>query len=212
MRPEFWLQAWESGKRGFHMDEPHCDLCEHGPSVFETGSVLVPLCGATHDLGWLADNGFQAVGVELSPIAVGELVERYGLQAQGTRGRFEVFGNERITVLQGDFFQLEADHVGPVTGIWDRAALVAMHPDQRRDYVAVQQGLLGPGALLLNVMDYDRTRMDGPPWATGDAVVRELWPGIELVDERSMQGQGRFEVVGTVHTRLYHRGSQGSQP
>lgn len=205
MRPEFWIQAWENGRRGFHKPAPHPDLTAHAPS-FEKGTVLVPLCGATLDLGWLAERGYHAIGVELSPLAVNELSERHGLKAAGQRGAFQVVEGQGITVLQGDFFALTPADVGPVSFIWDRAALVALHPEQRADYVQLQRELKGPGGLLLNVLDYDRTKLDGPPWAVSREDVAELWGELELLDATTSPAEGRFAAVLDTMTRLLYRG------
>lgn len=204
MKPEFWLQAWRDGRRGFHKDAAHPDLIEHA-SRFAKGTVLVPLCGATHDLGWLVENGYQAVGVELSPIAIAELSERYQLQRTADRGPFQVVEGGGITVLQGDFFALEPSHVGPLGFIWDRAALVALHPTQREHYVALQKRLLGnAGGLLLNVLDYDRSKLDGPPWAVSREDVAALWGPLTLLDATVSPAEGRFaEVLDTMERLLY---------
>lgn len=205
MKPEFWLEAWQQGKRGFHSDAPHADLQRYAQEVFAEGTVLVPLCGASVDLAWLAEHGFRAVGVELSPVAVQEVVARDGLRRLEDRGPFEAYGNERITLLQGNYFDLEREHLGPLTGIWDRAALVAMHPDQRVAYTDVHKRLLDvDGNLLLNVLDYDASKRDGPPWAVSTEAVAQLWPGLELLDERTDAAKGGFaEVLDTMTRRLY---------
>lgn len=204
MQPEFWLEAWQTGRTAFHEAAPHADLVVHAAQVFPRGSVLIPLCGATHDLGWLAEQGWSAVGVELSPIAVDQLIERYGLEPRPARGPFAVHANAQITVLCGDFFALQPEFTGPLVGIWDRAALVAMHPDQRAAYVAVEQRVGPDAALLLNVLDYDASKLDGPPWATSDAAVRQLWGALELLDVEESPAQGRFaEHVEVMIRRLY---------
>ena len=204
MKPAFWLEAWENGRRGFHMEQPNPDLVEYA-SRFPKGSVLVPLCGASLDLGWLAERGYHAIGVELSPIAVAELVERHGLQPGRDRGGLEVVEGQGITVLMGDFFTLQPEHVGPLSFIWDRAALVALHPSQRQDYVSLQRELMGPETgLLLNVLNYDKSKLDGPPWAVTREDVAALWGDLELLDATSAPAQGRFaEYVDTMERLLY---------
>ena len=168
------------------------------------GTVLVPLCGASLDLPWLVEQGWTVVGVELSPIAVAEIAEREGLEPLPAVGPFKAVGNGAITVLCGDFFQLQPKHVGPLAGIWDRAALVAMHPDQRKDYLAVHKRVLGEGVLLLNVLDYDATKADGPPWAVGEQAIADLWPGLELLDSKAEQPGGRIgKLIDAMTRRLY---------
>lgn len=185
---EFWLDAWQDGRRGWHKGEPNDNLVTHAAELFPArGRVLVPLCGATHDLAWLADQGFSAIGVELSPVAVEELVARDGLTASAARGPFACWtGHEgRITVLEGDAFALTPEHTGPIDAIWDRAALVALRADQRVDFVALEQRLLGDGVLLLDTLSYDQSLRDGPPWSVDREIVESLWPGIEVLHEKA---------------------------
>lgn len=202
MKPEFWIEAWENGNRGFHMREPNAHLVAHAHTVFPaSGRILVPLCGATHDLQWLVDNGFQAVGVELSPLAARELADRDGLE-QVAPDRFEKPG---VTLLVGDFFAMTQNAVGPIDGIWDRAALVAMHPEQRVAYVAKERELLGQGTLLLNVMAYDQSFFDGPPWSVDADAIGLLWPEAECFHDVQQGAMPRFAEQGVKHVsaRLY---------
>ncbi len=187
MKPEFWLEAWKSGKRGFHRDAVHPDLPAYARDVLpENGTVLVPLCGATHDLKWLAGHGYHTIGVELSPIAAQELAERDGLVQDGELAPYTRWSADGITLLVGDFFALTPEHTGPVDAIWDRAALVALHPSMRADYLRVERSLLKPGGrLLLNVLSYDQSTRDGPPWSVSPELVEHLWPEAELIEKRT---------------------------
>lgn len=196
MKPQFWLEAWREGRRGFHLPDANADLVAHG-HVFPTkGRILVPLCGATHDLRWLADQGHEVVGVEFSPIAVRELAEREGLVQEGTLGPFIVHRGEGITLLEGDFFDLESSYVGQLTGVWDRAALVAMHPTQRSAYVKIQRSLLGDGVLLLSTLSYDQSKMDGPPWSVPETLVMELWPELTKILDAATPVRPKWKDAG----------------
>ncbi len=42
--------------------------------------VFVPLCGKSQDMLWLAQQGHEVIGVELSPVAVAGLFRENGLQ------------------------------------------------------------------------------------------------------------------------------------
>lgn len=203
MHRQFWIEAWENGNRGFHLEEPNPHLCEYAPVVFgNDGRILVPLCGASHDLEYLLRCGYDAVGVELSPIAARELADRDNL-APVAPDRFEKPG---VRLLLADFFETTLDQTGPITGIWDRAALVALHPDQREAYVAKQRELLRDGgALLLNTVTYDASRVDGPPWSVDTSTVQRLWPEATVISASEVSAGGRFAEAGieTVTVRLW---------
>ncbi|MEA9481868.1 hypothetical protein VC290_16130, partial [Xanthomonas campestris] len=72
MDTDFWLQRWQDGQTGFHQDEVMPLLQKHWPALQlpAHARVLVPLCGKTLDLHWLAAQGHRVLGVEISPLAV----------------------------------------------------------------------------------------------------------------------------------------------
>lgn len=202
MEKSFWLDRWESGKTGFHADAVHADLLGHAEWLLQAGPqrVLVPLCGKSWDLFWLAKQGHHAVGIEVAERAVRAMHEEHG-RAFSTRavGPFQAFETEGLscTVLCGDVFDLSPQILqtvagGLATAVWDRAALVALHPSDRARYVALQRSLTLPGArVLLNVLNYDAAVMDGPPWCIGPDAVVALWGDQDLarVDRTSLHTQ-----------------------
>ena len=186
MEPEFWLAKWQSGKIGFHKDGVHPDLVAHSDWLLPGGvhRVLVPLCGKSWDLFWLAERGHRVVGVELAEAAVRALHEEHGRRFT-TRpvGPFVVHETEDLpcAVLCGNVFELtpallERVFGGLATAVWDRAALVALRPSDRSRYVALQRSLTMSGArVLLNVLNYDPAVMQGPPWCVPPEAVEALW-------------------------------------
>ena len=83
MKAEFWLQRWQNSEIGFHRDEVNPNLLEYIDALgLKTGdSVLVPLCGKSKDMVWLAQRGVNVVGVELSEIAIAAFFEENQLSA-----------------------------------------------------------------------------------------------------------------------------------
>ena len=58
----------------------------------------------------------------------------------------------------------------------DRAALVAINPEDREEYSATQVKLLKSGGhILLSTLSYDQSKMDGPPHSVDEATVRSLY-------------------------------------
>ncbi len=153
----------------------------------ESHRVLVPLCGKTVDLMWLADRGHQVVGVEFVPQAADEFFAEQGLTPEESQhGEIRVLSSGPITVLGGDIFAVEQALVGHIDRIWDRAALVALTPETRVRYTKHLRSLAAPGAVLLqNVFEYDESKMEGPPFCIPDAEIRKHYEGaqIELLSE-----------------------------
>ena len=144
--------------------------------------MLVPLCGKTVDLAWLAARGHQVVGVEIAEkaIAAFHAREHRGPTVTEAEG-FRMYRSPGLTLLQGDVFALTPEIAGPIDRVWDRAALVALDPEQRVRYVEVLRTLLLPGAVvLLETFDYDQARKPGPPHAVPEAEVRTLWAGAKV--------------------------------
>lgn len=84
MQSEFWLERWERGEIGFHLDDINPYLRQYWPQMqLAVGSrVLVPLCGKSLDLMWLRDQGYRVAGVELSRQAVEAFFREAGLVPQ----------------------------------------------------------------------------------------------------------------------------------
>lgn len=203
MDPSFWITRWELGQTGFHRDGPHPDLLAFEEQFLGGGPhrVLVPLCGKSHDLAWLADRGHQVVGVELSPVAIDAVFD--GVQTQDDRpGPFLRRREGHLTCLIGDVFALTPELVGPVDRIWDRAALVALDPPRRAPYAATLRRLLRPGGLLLqNKFAYDQHKMEGPPFSVSDDELLTCYAGWRATCVRRDQEplEQRFVDRGLAH-------------
>lgn len=172
-----WQERWREHRIGFHLDAVNPWLLEHAPRVLPPRSrVLVPLCGKSRDLRWLAQAGHQVIGVEGSEVALEEFHRESGrVPERSRRGEFEVLESEGITLLRGDFFALDPSAVGPVDCFWDRAALIAVDPPRRAEYLAHLQRLLLPhGRGLLIALEYDPAQMRGPPYSLADGELESL--------------------------------------
>lgn len=111
-----------------------------------------------------------------------------------------------LHVLQADMFDVTPDLVSAATFeergmfdmIYDRAALDAVYPAERHEYVANASKLLTPGGrLLLSVADYDQAqvpidhtgrRWSPPPFSIPESEVRSLFPAgqweVEVLDRK----------------------------
>jgi thiopurine S-methyltransferase len=158
-------------------------------------------------------------GVELSPIAIRQFLDEQGLQA----ATMEIEGMPVSTVddlrlIEGDFFRLSPRVIGRVDAVYDRAALIAMSPDQQERYAQQLLALTPPTApILLITLDYDPSEMSGPPFATPVEQVRRLFEGryevdlLEqvdaLVDNPALQGRGLTGLTETAWRLRPHQAS-----
>lgn len=180
-----WRQRWEQGNIGFHLGEINPLLRRYVDRlrIPRGGRILVPFCGKTHDLVFLAREGLDVHGAECVPQAAREFHREQGIAAEPVReGAFEVWRSPGITFWCGDFFDLEPDAAGGAfDAIWDRAALIALPEADRPRYVAHLFRFLRPGGrILLVTLSYDPARMKGPPWSVDEAEVRALFHSAPL--------------------------------
>ncbi|UOB25651.1 thiopurine S-methyltransferase [Pseudomonas orientalis] len=203
MEPEFWRDRWARNQIGFHLPEVNPYLQRYWSQLGVAGGakVLVPLCGKSLDLVWLASQGYHVMGVELSEQAVEAFFSEQGLAPQiSQRGGFKVYQTSLIEVWCGDFFALDAQSVADCSALYDRAALIALPPLMRAQYTERLNALLGSGAKgLLITLDYDQMRKAGPPFAVSDDEVHVLLGGhwaLDRLEEQDIQGESwKFERV-----------------
>ena len=72
MKTNFWKEKWKAGEIGFHRDAYNPNLLKwwHRVEADKQDVVLVPLCGKTLDLRWLAGGNHAVIGAEVSSVAV----------------------------------------------------------------------------------------------------------------------------------------------
>ena len=208
MQPEFWHKKWASGQIGFHLPEVNPYLQRHWAAP-ETARVLVPLCGKSLDLVWLAGRSHQVLGIELSEKAIEDFFSEHEIQPQiSENGVFKVYRGDAIELWCGDIFALTASDVADCAAIYDRAALIALPAPMRELYAAHLQQILPQGVQgLLITLDYDQAQMPGPPFAVGNEEVQRLLSGawqVQVLEEQDVLGEsGKFLEAGV--TRLEER-------
>lgn len=197
MHAEFWLERWSLNEIGFHIDRVNPDLIAHEDWLIGGGDhrVLVPLCGKSLDLEWIARKGNTAVGVELSQLAVEAIFERAGKTPTITRrGELTLYRADRLLVYCGDIFALRPDDLGPIDRIWDRAALVALPRPMRARYVPHLRTLVDPGSRVLQAsFVYNDCDKQGPPHSVPEDEVRRLYHGaeVDLFERQDLSGEIR---------------------
>jgi len=211
MQPEFWHKKWASNQIGFHLPQVNPYLQRHWPelAIPARARVLVPLCGKSLDLLWLAGQGHRVLGIELSQTAVENFFSEQQLAPEvSDAGAFKVYRAGAIELWCGDFFALTARDVADCAALYDRAALIALPPPMRERYGAHLQQIL-PAELrgLLITLDYDQAQLPGPPFAVEDDEVQRSWGcfwRLHMLQEQDVLGESwKFLRAGV--TRLVER-------
>lgn len=192
MEHDFWHERWDKGQLGFHQDKVNSRLRKHWSALgLDSGErIFVPLCGKSLDMYWLEESGHPVLGVELSATACRDFFSEAGREVESCEdARFQRFSGGDIELWSGDFFALEAADLADVSGVYDRAALVALPPSMRVDYAAHMARVLARGTRVMLVsFDYDQSKMNGPPFSVPEDEVRSLFAehfSIEIVTQAS---------------------------
>ncbi|GKY92795.1 hypothetical protein MPSEU_000249200 [Mayamaea pseudoterrestris] len=208
-----WKSRWDDNKIGWHEASPHESIINHGHLLFPTVNdhaaltadssscskplrVFVPLCGKSVDMAYFAKQDFvqEVVGVDGIQKALDAFAAEHAdlnLQPAEPIGQYDQLKGEKITLLRGDFFEMdEADTSGRFDVIFDRASMVAIEPSLREDYLKTIGRLLAPGGkiLLVTIERTSGTDEDkgGPPFSIPEAEVRRLYEAQTWVDSVSI--------------------------
>ena len=154
-----WLECWRDQQTDdFHqiMVNPLLSKFWSTLELARGSRVFVPLCGKSLDMLWLAQQGHEVIGVELSPIAVRAFFKENGLKPVKRRvGEFTLWCCGKISILCGDYFALTKADLGLFDTVYDRAALTALPEHLRSLYVARLKELVPQSAkvFLLTIED-----------------------------------------------------------
>ncbi|WP_428656821.1 thiopurine S-methyltransferase [Runella sp.] len=136
MEAAFWFDSWEKGGfyTGFHRHDIHPYVLKYfTPTELRDKTVLVPLCGKSLDMMYLAAFADKVIGVEIVEKAILAFFQENNLSYTQPDANTYIAGN--ITVLRKDFMALTPEEVGPVHFVYDRAALVALPTSMREAYL-----------------------------------------------------------------------------
>jgi thiopurine S-methyltransferase len=212
---QHWLDRWQENRIGFHEGEVNRHLQNQLPRFgLAPGScVFMPLCGKAHDIAWIAQQGYEVIGIELSSIAIEAFFDEQELEYQRfDSDRFGVYEARNITLLQGDFFDLRNDDLGACQLVYDRAALIAMSPTNRPRYYEHMLSIIPVvGSMLLITLEYDQSEMEGPPFAVlSEEIYRyyekhfsiTLLQSEDIIDERPRWREAGLSTLSELVFRL----------
>ncbi|NDV90989.1 thiopurine S-methyltransferase [Alteromonas sp. 345S023] len=203
MEHSFWHSKWESNQIGFHEPQGNALLLAHASTLLQPANprVFVPLCGKSKDVGWLASKGCEVIGAELSALAITQLFDELNITPKVTELKHTtLYQGLNITVFQGDIFSLSANDIGNITGVYDRAALVALPQSLRERYSAHIRAITDNAPQLLITFEYDQTQLPGPPFCVSESMVSSLYNDyyeIALLSATTLEGGLKGKVDAT---------------
>lgn len=204
-----WARYWVENRLGFHEGQVNQYLqryfqqfaCKPGERIF------MPLCGKAMDIFWLSRQGFHVVGVEISDIAIEAFFSESGLEYTLQREpRFKIYRAPNITLYCGDFMDLEPRHCADCVLVYDRASIVAIEPFNRISYVEQLLRIVSAGIPMLTiVLDYDQSKLQGPPFSLSVAELQALYESsyrvIELEVSEQIDERERWRKSGLTSLR-----------
>ncbi len=209
MKHDFWSQRWAAAQIGFHLPEVNPRLQAHVGRLGNPERVLVPLCGKTLDMAFLAAQGFAVEGVEFVEAAATAFFDEAGVVPQREVVQGQVcFRHEAIRIWVADVLALPGDLFSPVSAIFDRAALVALDPGTRQVYVAQLARLSAPKAAML-LVTFEHDSGEGPPFSVEAAQVKEIFDGqfdltlIERIDVQQDFPKFRERGMTRIHEGVW---------
>ena len=221
MHAEFWHERWKKDEIGFHQTEINAHLRRFtGMLGLEPGAhILVPLCGKSLDMLWLARQGYMITGIELSERAARDFFTENALDYEMiNNGDANIYRGKNIEIRCMDFFTTTASNLPKVDGVYDRAALIALPPNMRSAYASRLAGLVGEGVpCLLITLEYPQNEMNGPPFSVESGEVEDLFccefKVRRLLAEERLAKEPRFRKKGLTrldeHVYLLRRKSDG---
>ncbi|XP_013388822.1 probable thiopurine S-methyltransferase [Lingula anatina] len=160
-----WIEAWDSDQVGWHMSGVNHYLKEFLDVMVagkKDAKVLVPLCGKTVDMKWLADLGHTVVGIEGAEKAAKEFFTEQNVpvnieQCDAIQGKLYRSADNKIRFYVGDFFYFNENLEGQFDAVWDRGSLIAVDEKDLVSYVSIIKSLLKTGGhCLAEVFDFDK--------------------------------------------------------
>ena len=140
---------------------------------------------------WLANQGFDMVGVELVESAVQEFFTEnnisYTIKAHDKSSNIKCYqgqlSGQTIALWVADIFMLRTNDVGRVDAVYDRAALIAMPAELRPQYSQQVIDLSQNAPQLLLTLNYDQNERAGPPFSISHEQIQQYYSAHYQIQE-----------------------------
>jgi SAM-dependent methyltransferase len=176
-----WNERYASGELPWDTGQPEPLLLEFvNLDGVAAGRTLEVGAGTGTNAIWLAERGFDVLGLDVSSLAVDRANAK--IAGRDLRCRFATF----------DFLAAPAPD-GPFHFVFDRGCFhVFDEPEERACFAAHVAAVLAPGGLWLSLIGSTEgpARDVGPPRRSAQEVVMAIEPALEIVELRSAEFLG----------------------
>lgn len=215
MNPEFWQARWQESRIGFNQSKVNPLLLKYFSTLdLPVGSrVFVPLCGKSIDMVWLAEQGYDVIGIELVESAVQDFFAEQNISPRvnqyGDNPNVKCYqgqlANQAISLWAVDIFTLTANDIGHVDAVYDRASLIAMPTAMRPKYSEQVRLLSDNAAQLLLTLNYDQNEWAGPPFSVSSEQIQQYYSSHYQINELEAESStlnAKPEMAVTEHVWL----------
>jgi SAM-dependent methyltransferase len=173
-----WNESYATGQLPWDTGQPEPLLVE-----FVTSGAVMPCptleigAGTGTNAIWMAERGFDLLGVDISPLAVERAHAK--MEGRALRCRFAAW----------DFLAAPPPD-GPFEFVFDRGCFhVFDEPDERQRFAEHVAAVLAPGGLWLSLIGSTEgpPRDFGPPRRSAREVTLAIEPALEIVELRSAE-------------------------
>lgn len=214
-RLDHWLDMHKEGKMPWHCQYRHPFLTDNIEVLFgDSGKkhkVLFPLCGKVVEMSWFAELGHAVVGIEASAIPIKEFFSENKFQysvedIEHIPGQLYKAEGLDIKIYCCDMFDFTKDLESEFDAIWDRGALGAINPDDRRQYATLMSSLMTSDCRYIACVNYygDKAREeaglppDGAPHNIPLDQVQEVFASLCQVELLMKRPKEKNEMAGKV--------------
>ena len=213
IQSDYWQEKWKANDIQFHKNVTHPLLVQYS-YLFEKGKIVIPLCGKTLDMVWLAKQEHHVVGIELSSLACETFFEENHLPFEKKIvDGCPVYEGKLISIWCGDIFSIPQIAWSGMTGIYDRAALVALPESTRKPYADLLTQHIKKNKTtftngLLISLEYMNEGIQGPPFSVTEKEVMNLFSKIHLEKlstslDTHLSGRAPKFQSSNVHEKVY---------
>lgn len=176
-----WNESYASGQLPWDTGQPEPLLVEFVCSgAVIPGPALEIGAGTGTNAIWMAERGFDVIGVDVSPLAV----ERAHAKMEGRALRCRFVASDFLAAPPPD---------GPFQFVFDRGCFhVFDEPAERQRFAAQVSAALAPRGLWLSLIGSTEgpPREVGPPRRSARDVTLAIEPALEIVELRSAEFRG----------------------
>jgi SAM-dependent methyltransferase len=170
-----WNESYASGQLPWDTGQPDPLLIEFVTSAGITSARTLEVgAGTGTNAIWLAERGFDVLGVDVSPLAVERA--RAKMEGRALRCRFAT-----LDILAAP------PPEGPFQFVLDRGCFHFDEPGERQRFASQVAAALAPGGVWLSLIGSTEgaSREVGPPRRSATEVVLAIEPALEIVELRS---------------------------